>query len=169
MPQASYDGTLIYNNTFVDNNIQVWMSGLRAPGAKFLNNILLSISSGTRDVEGTNLNGMVARNNYFSRGNPGGDYVHAGNRFEGLRLAKMSGWRAVTSRDQVSWRDFVVMSGSSVLGAGDDEPIRNSSVAQNYQLDYNRAQHRRPMDIGGLTFATPVGRRPTAPVLRSGS
>jgi hypothetical protein len=158
-----YGNLVAYTNT----GIAVWNA--MPPGAKFLNNILLSISNGTRDVEGTNLNGMVARNNYFSRGNPGGDYVHAGNRFEGLRLAKMSGWRAVTSRDQVSWRDFVVMSGSSVLGAGDDEPIRNASVAQNYQLDYNRAQHRRPMDIGGLTFATPVGRRPTAPVLRSGS
>jgi hypothetical protein len=165
LAESSYDGTLIYNNTLVDNNTQVSMSSLPKPGAKFLNNILLSLSSGTRDVEGTNLNGMVARNNYFSQGNPGGNYVHTGNRFSGLTIAKMSGWRAVTNRDQISWRDFVVSGGSSVLGAGDDEPIRTSTSAQNYQFDFNQAQHRQPMDMGGLTFATPVRRRPLAPTL----
>jgi hypothetical protein len=169
LAESSYDGTLIYNNTLVDNNTQVAMSGLPKPGAKFLNNILLSLSSGTRDVDGTSLNGMVARNNYFSQGNPGGDYVHAGNRFTGLTIAKMSGWRAVTHRDQVSWRDFGVSAGSSVLGAGDDEPIRTSTSAQNYQLDHNKAGHRQPMDMGGLTFATPTKRRPLAPVSLSGT
>ena len=122
MPESSFDGLLIYNNTLVDNNTQVSMSAKPKPGAKFVNNILLSLSSGTRDVDGTNLNGMIAKNNYFSQGDPGGDYVHAGNRFTGLTIAKMSGWRAVTNRDQINWRDFVVASGSSVLGAGDDEP-----------------------------------------------
>ena len=134
-----------------------------------MNNILLSISSGTRDVEGTSLNGMIAKNNYFSQGNPGGDYVHAGNRFTGLKIAKMSGWRAVTNRDQINWRDFVVASGSSVLGAGDDEPSRTATSAENYQLDHNAAEHGRPMDMGGLTFATPVSRRPMPPTALSGT
>jgi hypothetical protein len=169
LAESSWDGTLIYNNTLVDNNTQVVMSVAPKPGGKFLNNILLSLSSGTRDVEGTNLNGMVARNNYFSQGNPSGDYVHAGNRFTGLTIAKMSGWRAVTNRDQVSWRDFVVSGGSSVLGAGDDEPIRTSTTAQNYQLDHNKAEHRQPMDMGGLTYATPVSRRPMPPAALSGT
>ena len=169
LAETSFDGTLIYNNTLVDNNTQVAMSASPKPSAKFLNNILLSLSSGTRDVEGTNLNGMAARNNYFSQGSPGGNYVHAGNRFTGLTIAKMSGWRAVTNRDQITWRDFVVAGGSSVLGAGDDEPVRTSTSAQNYQLDHNTAEHRQPMDMGGLTFATPVKRRPMAPSSLSGT
>jgi hypothetical protein len=149
--------------------VQVATSGKPTPGSKFLNNILLSLSSGTRDVDGTNLNGMVAKNNYFSQGDPGGAYVHAGNRFTGLRIAKMSGWRAITRLDQVSWRDFVVASGSSVIGAGDDEPRRTATDAHNFQLDHNAAGHGQPMDMGGLTFATPVRRRPMAPVALSGS
>jgi hypothetical protein len=169
LSSTSFDGTLIYNNTFVDNNVQVTMSGKPKPGSKFINNVLLSLSSGTRDVEGTSLNGMVARSNYFSQGNPGGDYVHAGNRFTGLRLAKMSGWRALTSVNQVSWRDFVVASGSTIIGAGDDEPRRTSDNTHNYVLDYNRAEHGAPMDMGGLTFATPTTRRPMAPSALSGS
>jgi hypothetical protein len=65
----------------------------------------------------------------------------------------MSDWRAVTSRDQISWRDFVVASGSTVIGAGDDEPRRTSDVANDYVLDYNKAEHGAPMDLGALTFA----------------
>jgi Right handed beta helix region len=169
-PETSYDRVLIYNNTLVDNNIQVAMLNSKPkPDAQFVNNILLSLSSGTRDVEGTSLYGMTARNNYFSQGNPGGDYVHAGNRFTGLTLAKMSGWRAATNRDQITWRDFVVMSGSSVLGAGDNEPSNTASSAQNYQLDHNAAEHRRPMDMGGLTFATPTRPRPMPPISLSGT
>ena len=155
LPETSYDGVLIYNNTFVDNNIQVSINSLPKPGAQFMNNILLSLSSGTKDVDNTNLNGVIAKNNYFSQGNPGGDYVHAGNRFTGLRIAKMSGWRAITNVDQITWRDFVVASGSPVIGAGDNEPVNASTAAQNYSLDYNTAEHSRPMDMGGLTFATP--------------
>jgi hypothetical protein len=169
LPESSFDGVLIYNNTFVDNNIQVSMNGKPKPGAKFINNILLSLSSGTRDVEGTALNGMIAKNNYFSQGNPGGDYVHTANRFTGLTIAKMSGWRALMNYDQVSWRDFVVAGGSTVLGAGDDEPLRVSTSAENYQLDHNAAEHRSPMDMGGLTFATPVSRRPMPPTALSGT
>ncbi len=157
LASTSFDGTLIYNNTFVDNNTQVNMGSKPKPGSKFINNILLSLSGGTSDVGGTNLGGMVARNNYFSQGNPGGDYVHAGNRFTGLRIAKMSGWRAVTNRDQISWRDFVVASGSPVIGAGDDEPRRTSDHTNNYVLDYNTAEHSAPMDMGGLTFANAGG------------
>lgn len=169
LPETSFDGVLIYNNTFVDNNTQVSMNNKPKPGAQFTNNILLSLSSGTTDVEGTSLNGITAKNNYFSQGNPGGDYVHSGNRFTGLKITKMSGWRAVTNRDQITWRDFVVTSGSSVIGAGDNEPATSATTAQNYQLDYNTAEHSRPMDMGGLTFATPTQRRPMAPTALSGT
>jgi len=169
LPETSYDGVLIYNNTFVDNNTQVAMNDKPKPGAQFMNNILLSLSGGTSDVDGTALNGMTAKNNYFSKGNPGGDYVNAGNRFTGLTLAKMSGWRAVTNRDQITWKDFVVSSGSTVIGAGDGTPTSAATAAQNYQLDHNTAEHSRPMDMGGLTFATPVQRRPMAPTALSGT
>ena len=169
LSNSSFDDTLIYNNTLVDNNTQVSMSSKPKPGSKFINNILLSLSSGTKDVEGTALGGMVARNNYFSQGDPGGDYVNAGNRFAGLRIAKMSGWRAVTSRDQVSWRDFILSSGSTAIAAGDDEPRRTSDNTNNYAFDYNTAEHSSPMDMGGLTFATPSGPRPMAPTALTGT
>jgi hypothetical protein len=169
LSSSSFDSTLIYNNTLVDNNTQVAMPTRPMPNSKFINNVLLSLSSGTRDVDGTTLNGMVARNNYFSQGNPGGDYVHAGNRFTGVRLAKMSGWRAVTSRDQISWRDFVQTSGSTAIGAGDSEPQRAADLTNDYGLDYNAAQHQTPMDMGGLTFSTPSTSRPLPPTALTGT
>src|SRR5262245_19731972 len=169
LPEATFDDVLIYNNTLVDNNIQVTMNAQPKPGAKFTNNILLSLSSGTKDVEGTSLGGMVAKNNYFSQGNPGGNYVNEGNRFAGLKIAKMSGWRALTSVDQVSWRDFVLSSGSTGIAAGDDEPRRTSDTTNNYAFDYNTAEHSTPMDMGGLTFATPTGPRPMAPTALTGT
>jgi hypothetical protein len=169
LAESSFDGLLVYNNTLVDNNTQVAMSAKPKPGAKFLNNILLSVSSGTRDVEGTNLNGMTAKNNYFSQGDPGGGYTHPGNRFTGLTIARMSGWRAVTHRDQTTWRDFIVASGSSVIGAGDDEPLNTATSAQDYRLDHNKTEHQRPMDMGALTFSSPLNqRRPMAPIALSG-
>ena len=169
LSESTFDEMVIYNNTFVDNNIQVASSPKPKPGARFYNNILLSLSSGTKDVDGTNLNGMVAKNNYFSQGDPGGGYTHSGNRFTGLKLAKMSGWRAVTSLDQISWKDFVLASGSAGIAAGDDEPRKTSTSAQNYQLDHNVAEHQQPMDMGGLTFSTPTTRRPMAPTALSGT
>jgi hypothetical protein len=75
----------------------------------------------------------------------------------------------VTNRDQITWKDFVVSSGSTVIGAGDGAPMSAATAAQNYQLDHNTAEHSRPMDMGGLTFATPVQRRPMAPTALSGT
>lgn len=169
LPETSFDGLLVYNNTFVDNTTQVSMSGKPKPGGQFMNNILLSLSSGTADVAGLNLSGMVAKNNYFSQGDPGGDYSHSNNRYSGLKIAKMSGWRAVTNRDQITWLDFVVLSGSPVIGAGTDEPWRVATGEHDYRLDYNKAEYRLPMDMGGLTFSTPPGPRPMAPTALSGS
>jgi parallel beta-helix repeat protein len=169
LPSSSFDRTLIYNNTLVDNNVQFSVGGKPKPNSKFINNILLSISSGTRDVDGTKLDGMVARNNYFSQGNPGGEFAHAGNRYTGLRIAKMTGWRQIKTRHEITWRDFVVMSGSPVIGAGDEEPRKASDMTNNYVLDYNAAEHGSPMDMGGLTFATPTGRRPLPPTALTGS
>ena len=169
LPETSFEGLLVFNNTFVDNTTQVAMSGKPKPGGQFVNNILLSLSGGTADVAGLNLNGMVAKNNYFSQGDPGGSYSHTGNRYTGLKIAKMSGWQAVNNRDQITWRDFVVMTGSPVIGAGSDEPWRVATGEQDYRLDYNKAEFSLPMDMGGLTFATPPGPRPMAPTALSGT
>jgi parallel beta helix pectate lyase-like protein len=170
LPESTFDGMLIFNNTLVDNNTQFSVMGKPQAGAKFINNVLLSLSSGTQDIGGgTSLKGMVAKNNYFSRGNPGGDYTSAGNRFTGLSLVKMSGWRAISSRTQVSWRDFVLAKGATAITAGDDEPRQMADLTNNYDLDHNAASHNTPMDMGGLTFSTPAGPRPMAPEALSGT
>ena len=127
------------------------------PGAQFLNNIVLSLSSGTRDVDGTNLNGMVARNNYFSQGDPGRrlcafrEPLHGPDDRQDVGLACRDE-PAIRSAGATSWwRQALPWS-----AAGDDEPMRTSTDAQDYQLDHNKAEHRQPMDMGGLTFATPI-------------
>jgi hypothetical protein len=169
LPESSFDGMLIYNNTLVDNNTQFSTMGKAIPSGKLVNNILLSLSSGTKDIAGANLGGMVAKNNYFSKGDPGGSYSHAGNRYAGVALTKMTGWRAVTSRDQVSWRDFVLVRGATAIGAGDEEPRATANATQNYNLDHNAASHNAPMDMGGLTFATSAAGQPMAPSGLSGT
>jgi hypothetical protein len=171
LPESSFDNLLIYNNTLVDNNTQFSTTGKPTPGGKLINNILLSLSSGTKDFAGpTSLNGMVTRNNYFSGGNPGGDYSHAGNKYTGLALAKTSGWRAISSRDQVTWRDFVLAPGAAAIRAGDEEPSRTSNASNNFNLDHNAASHNSPMDIGGLTFSSEsVAQQPAAPTALSGT
>lgn len=164
LAESSFDGMLVFNNTLVDNTTQFAIIGKPQPGAKFINNILLSLSSGTQDVRGgTTLRGMVAKNNYFSQGDPGGDYSHAGNRYTGLSLAKMSGWRSISSRTQVSWRDFVLARDSAAINAGDDEPRRMADLSNSFDRDHNAASHNAPMDMGGLTFSSSAGRRPLPP------
>ncbi len=169
LPESSFDGSLVYNNTLVDNNVQFATLGKPIPNSKLVNNILLSISSGTKDVSGLDLRGMVAKNNYFSQGDPGGDYSHSGNRYTGVALNKMSGWRAITSRTQVTWRDFVLAPGATAIAAGDEEPRATSTAAQNYNLDHNSASHNKPMDMGGLTFATDDVAQPMPPTGLSGT
>jgi hypothetical protein len=159
---SSFDDVLIFSNTLVDNDLQTSMSSMPKPGAKFIDNILLSITAGTADVGGTKLGGMVARNNYFSRGNPGGDFASATNKFSGLTLARMSNWRSALSTTQLSWRDFVVQKSSSVIGAGDDEPQRLADGADTFDRDFTDAPHNTPMDLGALRFVPGVA-RPKAP------
>lgn len=159
-----FDSTLIFNNTFVDNDTQVTLQSDRPrPNSRFINNILLSLSSGTRDVSGTDLGGMIAKNNYFSQGNPGGGFAHTGNRYSGLQLTRMSGWRQISSRDQITWRDFQLKQGSAAISAGDDEPRRMANDSDTYQLDYNVATHNTPMDMGGLKYANLSTRLPSPP------
>ena len=44
-----------------------------------------------------------------------------------------------------------------------------SDATNDFSFDYNKAEHGSPMDMGGLTFATPVSTRPMAPTALSGS
>ena len=101
------------NNTLIDNGRQISGLGTTAPGGLLANNVLLSLSTGTADVDSSNLSGITARNNYFSKGDPGGELSHAGNRYDGIALRKRSGWRAIDSIDDVDWEDFASIAGSS--------------------------------------------------------
>jgi hypothetical protein len=143
LAESSFDGTVIYNNTLVDNNTQFSIIGKPQPSSKFVNNILLSLSSG--------------------------DYSNAGNKYTGLALAKMSGWRSISSRTQVSWRDFVLAIGSTAINAGNEEPRSSADATNSYDLDHNAAAHNTPMDMGGLTFSTTTKPRPMAPTALTGT
>src|SRR5690606_29791853 len=105
LASTRFDNTLVYNNTLVDNERQMFTHGKPLPGSIIANNILMSVTSGTVDVAGDFPN-VTARNNYFSQGDPGGNLSHASNRYTGLKLARMSGWRSINDPNQVSWQDF---------------------------------------------------------------
>jgi hypothetical protein len=154
LDKTSFNNTMIYNNTLVDNDIQFDMQNKPMPGSQFVNNILLSISPGTRDVVMNQLNGMVAKNNYFSQGDPNNGLSNPGNRYKGLVLQRMQGWRSISDPNAVSWRDFQVASGSSVIGAGDSTPLEKASSTDAYNVDFNGKPHNAPPDMGGLRFDT---------------
>ncbi len=154
LENSRFDGTLIYNNTLVDNDVQFALltANVPLPNSQFINNILLSLSPGTKDVNVSSLNGMVAKNNYFSQGDPGGDFSSAGNRYDGIELVKMTGWRSVKDSKALSWRDFQVKPGASTIGAGDDTPRTKATKADTYNVDYNGKAFGEPLDMGGLRF-----------------
>jgi parallel beta-helix repeat protein len=151
-----YENVLVYNNTLVDNNIQLVARERAKPGSEFVNNILLSISPGTKDFDRNNLRGMIARNNYFSQGEPGGDLSHNGNQFGTIRLKRQSGWRKIAGPNDISWKDFVVLNGSSTIGAGDSRPLMTKKSADDFHLDHKSMQHNNPMDMGALSAASNV-------------
>jgi hypothetical protein len=162
--QTSFDDELIFNNTLVDNSTQVSMVSRPKPGSLFVNNIMLSLSAGTQDVGGTALNGMIARNNYFSQGDPGGDYRSPTNLYTGLKLMRMSGWRTLTSADDVNWRDFALQTGSAGAGAGDNAPLSMATSINTFDLDFNSAPHNAPMDLGAVRYSDSPYRKPAQPV-----
>jgi parallel beta-helix repeat protein len=155
--QSTFDDVVIFNNTFVENETQLVLREKPKSGAKFVNNILLSIGSDNRDVDRTSAAGLVARSNYFSRGSPGGDFNATNNVVTGLVLARMSGWRAVNQASEISWRDFEIRAGSRGIGSGDEEPRSMSQGDNTYDRDYNSLPHNNAMDLGALHFSeTPV-------------
>lgn len=161
---TSFEDVLVLNNTFVDNDVQVRAQGKPKPGSHLINNILLSLSSGTRDVDGVELGGMSAASNYLSQGDPGGDWRDPGNRYQGITLARMTGWRSLTRRNQMSWRDFEVQPDSTVIGNGSAAPREMSQGDNTYTLDFNEQPFHEPMSMGALRFSsTPflVPKKPT--------
>jgi hypothetical protein len=166
---VGFHGTRMLNNTLVDNEVQ--FTGYSGPAldAYFANNILLSMSGETQDILETRVNGLVARNNYFSHGNPGGGYSHSRNRYQGAQLGRMAGWRTITSPSQISDRDFLPSRSSSTNGAGDATLLgtvstrtvstlslstsSSTSTASSdlLRIDYNGDLHQTPPDMGGLS------------------
>jgi Right handed beta helix region len=122
LEETSHDNLIVSNNTLIDNRWQI--SGLTkaAAGGLLVDNVLLSLSDGTGDVDSSNLSGITARNNYFSQGDPGGELSHPGNRYNGIVLSKMSGWRTIDSIDDVTWEDVASIVGSAPVDSANDEP-----------------------------------------------
>jgi hypothetical protein len=117
-PQASHDNLIVTSNILIDNDRQVRGLDKKAPGGLLADNVLLSVSDGTKDVDSAKLSGLTARNNYFSRGDPGGELSHAGNRHAGIALRKTD-WRDIRSIDDVDWEELERIARSSKLGGGD--------------------------------------------------
>ena len=124
-PQASHDNLIISGNTLIDNNRQIRGLGTKAPGGLLADNVLLSVSNGTADVDSAKLSGLTARNNYFSRGDPGGELRHAGNRHDGIALRK-TGWRNIDSIDDVDWEELERIARSSTVRTGNERPAHQN-------------------------------------------
>jgi hypothetical protein len=114
-PQASHDNLIVTSNILIDNDRQIRGLGTKAPGGLLADNVLLSISDGTKDVDSAKLSGLTARNNYFSRGDPGGGLSHAGNRRDGIALRKTD-WRDIRTIDDVDWEELERIARTSNLG-----------------------------------------------------
>jgi hypothetical protein len=150
---SSFDNTLIYNNTLVDNTVQFdVIKDVPMPGSQFINNILLSLSSGTSDVKVVGAKGLTAKSNYFSQGDPGGAFSDPGNQYQGLELARMSGWRSFTDPQSVSWQDFRVAPGAPTIGKGDLTPMKTATSSDSFDKDFNRKPHNAPPDMGATRF-----------------
>ncbi|HEY8518633.1 MAG TPA: right-handed parallel beta-helix repeat-containing protein [Gammaproteobacteria bacterium] len=161
---TSFDNTLIYNNTLVDNEVQLNSNGRPMPNSKFVNNILYSASPSAVDVKGT-YPGLTASHNYFSKGDPGAPFSHSGNRYSGLQLNKMTGWRDITSPDQVSPVHFQPTPASSTNGAGIDglAALAGAADVGDFELDFNSKPFSIPFDLGALRKSS--GKVPKGPVL----
>src|SRR5690606_9999040 len=109
---------------------------------------------GTKDVDGLP-DGLTAKNNYFSQGDPGGPFSHSGNRYTGLELAKMTGWREFKDAAEVSWRHFAPSGSSATNGAG--------ALIALFKEDFNSKPHNTPFDLGAIRKG--ASRVPKAPTL----
>jgi hypothetical protein len=160
----SFSNTLIYSNTLIDNGTQFLTIGYPMPSSVFANNILVSLTDGTRDVSGS-ATGLTTRNNYYSKGDPGGIYSHKANKYSGLQLSKMSGWRTIDSVSDVTAADFAPAKISTTNGAGDSSHLATATSKDAYHLDLNSKEHNSPIDLGGVRAGDPAAKRPKGPRL----
>lgn len=119
LPQTSHDNLRVANNTLIDNGRQISGLATASRGGLLADNVLLSVSAGTADVDSSNLSGITARDNYFSQGDPGGELRHTGNRYDGIAPRRAPALRKVSSVDDVDWEALARIAGSSTVG--DDE------------------------------------------------
>jgi hypothetical protein len=160
---TTFDGVLVFNNTLVDNDTQLVVRDKPKAGSRFVNNILVSLSPGTSDVDRNDLAGLTAKSNYFSQGDPAGDFRASGNFYAGVTLARTSGWRSVNDRNEITWRDFEIRPGSSVISRGDEEPRVMSQGDNTFDVDFNNLPHNAPMDLGALRFSAVAIKTPKTP------
>lgn len=163
LDETSFDNVYVFNNTLVDNDTQLTLRGEPKHGSLLVNNILLSLSPGTADVDRNKVNGLTAKANYFSGGDPGGGLSHVNNRYEGIVLKRMTGWRSVSDASYVRWQDFEAADNSATIGTGQGLPLDMVQADDTFDLDFNSQVHNSPMDIGAVRFSVVQYRKPKRP------
>jgi parallel beta-helix repeat protein len=143
---ADYTGIRVFNNTFVDNEQQVYLGGQNAAQFEVRNNLFMSLTPGMVDVIGSNY-GIAFDTNYWSQGKPttvgSTPLASATDVLGGAVLVKMSGWRNVWSGDQIDARSFMPAARSSSLGRGSGEGLF-------FDTDFFGRELRDPVDLGGI-------------------
>ena len=155
---AAYTHVQVLNNTFVDNEQQLYLGGQQASDYAVRNNIFLSLSPGMTDVAGSNY-GMDFDANYWSQGEPktvGSTALgSAADVLGGARLALMTGWRNIATADQVTAAAFAPVVGSSTLGGATRDGMF-------FDTDFFGHALRDPPDLGAIAGA--VSAPPGAPI-----
>jgi parallel beta-helix repeat protein len=120
--KSNYRGIKIAHNVFVDNEGQIELAAqdIRGSNNYIGNNIFLSLSSNTRDVynhAGASSFKFLG-NAWTSKPKPQWKVQGAGDVNGGIRLAKMSGWRKITSINGDWAKQFTPATNSSTRGKG---------------------------------------------------
>ena len=143
---AAYTNVRVFNNTLVDNRQQLTLGGQRASHFIVRNNIFLSLSPETLDVDGSNY-GMTFDTNYWSQGKPptvGSDPLSSADDLTaGADLARMTGWRSITDVHSIDAASFAPTRASATLGRG-------SAQGLFFAADYFGAALHQPLDLGAI-------------------
>lgn len=153
---TNWEDVYVANNTFVDNETQIWLKSTNYTNMQVVNNVFLSMSDGTTDLAGAiNQSGIQWRNNYWSQGDPG-PAANGEDVYKGIVLRKMDGWHNIHSYDDVSWEDFSPLKGSTTIDAG------AADLLSLFQADFIGKTRTSP-DIGALEAGTALSKKPKAP------
>ena len=138
---------LVYNNTLVDNdiNIRIACDDAGWTGNEIKNNISWTITAGTVHTDKYNPTGFTWSHNLFDDAVSG---KAANNAVIGdPALKKSSGWRSLKA-DSLDGTEFSLLSGSKAINAGISIPSYNNRIAaSNYTAD--------PITMTILTDGTP--------------